>query len=362
MSGGTSRPLAVGVSLWVLTFGVMQLARADGGRIVHEKIHGISLEKNPAGESADRSVTVYLPPSYDSGTKRYPVIYLLHGIGDDDAMWMERKGPYATIKDVMDHGIGEGRFGEMIVVMPDEKTQWYGSFYTNSAWTGNWEDFTSRDLVAAIDAKYRTLARPSSRGIAGHSMGGHGAIKLGMKHPDVFGVVYGMNAAVLGWGGDLCIDNPGFAAVLKMKTREEVEAGGLYPMAILCLAQAFSPNPQRPPFHVDFPFELIDGKLRPAEPAFSKWEENMPVYLVKRYRANLEKLRGLRFDSGWDDEYSHIVLTNRGLSRELTSRGIDHVFEEYNGDHRNRMWGRTGRLHATVLPYFWLMFEADGKR
>jgi S-formylglutathione hydrolase len=335
-------------------------ARAEEGKIIREMIHGPSLEQNPAGESADRWVSVYLPPSYEKATKkRYPVLYLLHGIGDTDEMWMERKEPYANIKDLMDRGIAEGRFGEMIVVMPDERTTWFGSFYTNSVLTGKWEDFTAQDLVAAIDGKYRTLARAASRGITGHSMGGHGAIKLGMKHPEVFSVVYGLNPAVLGWGGDLGLDNPACKSLLKMTTREQVIDGGTYPAAIVCVAQAFSPNPKAPPFHVDFPFALVDGKIRPAEPAFSKWEENMPLCMVKHYHANLLKLRGLRFDSGWDDEYSHIVLTTRQLSRTLTSQGIEHIFEEYNGDHRNRLRGRTGRLYTAVLPYFGLLLETD---
>jgi S-formylglutathione hydrolase FrmB len=334
-------------------------ARADEGTIVRAKVRGPSLENNPAGESADRWVSVYLPPSYQAApTKRYPVLYLLHGIGDTDEVWMERKGPYANLKAVMDRGIAGRRFGEMIVVMPHERTQWFGSYYVNSAWTGNWEDFTARDLVKAIDGTYRTLARAAGRGIAGHSMGGHGALTLGMKHPDVFSVVYAMNPACLGWGGDLSIENPAFAAVLKMTAREQAFAGGKYPPGIVCVAQAFSPNPKRPPFHADFPFALVDGKLQPAEPAFGKWEANMPVHMVRRYRANLQKLSGLRFDSGWDDEFTHIVLQARELSRTLTSQGVDHIFEEYNGDHRNRLWGRTGRLHLAVLPYFGLLLEA----
>ena len=119
---------------------------------------------------------------------------------------------------------------------------------------------------------------------------------------------------------------------------------------------------EQPPFHADFPFAPVDGKLQPHEPAFSQWEARLPVHMVKRYRANLQKLRGLRFDSGWDDEFSHIVLASRQLSRTLTSQGIDHIFEEYNGDHRNRIRGRTGRLYTAVLPYFWLLLDADNPK
>lgn len=159
---------------------------AQEGRLVREKVHGPALERNLTGESADRSVSVYLPPSYDSlPSKRYPVVYLFPGMIDTDGTWIfswtKSGDPWQTVPGVMNLGIAQKRFGEMIIVMPDEKTKWGGSFYTNSTVTGNWEDFTVKDLVNYIDGKYRTLARFSSRGIAGHSMGGYGAIKLGMN-------------------------------------------------------------------------------------------------------------------------------------------------------------------------------------
>jgi pimeloyl-ACP methyl ester carboxylesterase len=245
--------------------------------------------------------------------------------------------------------------------MPDEKTNWGGSFYSNSSATGNWEDFTVKELVSYIDSKYRTLARASSRGIAGHSMGGYGAVKLGMKYPDIYGVVYGINPAVLGWGKDLTVENPAFRFLLTkpITSPDDVLKGGFYALGIVVVGQAFSPNPTRPPLFTDLPFALIDGKPQPAEPGFSKWQENMPVYMVEKYGANVRKLRGFRFDSGYEDEFTHIPPTARALSAELTARGIEHVFEEYNGDHRNRMWGRTGRMSTEILPYFWLLLDSE---
>lgn len=338
-------------------------ASAREGRLVRETVHAVSLEKNVTGESPDRSVTVYLPPGYDrEPAKRYAVVYLLHGIMDTDATWTRPWRPgnegWATVKEVMDGGIAARRFGEMIVVMPDGRTKWGGSFYTNSAATGNWEDFVVKDLVAHVDAKYRTLARAAARGIAGHSMGGYGAIKLGMKHPDVFSVVYGLNPAVLGWGADLTPENPAIAYALGVKTPEEALKGGVYSLGTVVVAQAFSPNPGRPPLFVDFPFESVGGRLRPSEPAFSRWQENFPANMVGKYRANLSKLRGLKFDSGYEDEFTHIPVTARALSAALSGHGVEHVFEEYNGDHRNRLWGRTGRLATEVFPYFWLLLDA----
>jgi hypothetical protein len=146
---------------------------------------------------------------------------------------------------------------------------------------------------------------------------------------------------------------------LKAKELDDLRGIGVYPPAIVCIAQAFSPAPDRPPFYADFPFALLKGELRPAEPAFTKWEENMPVFMARRYEANLRLLRGLRFDTAWEDEYTHIPLGARALSRALTSLGVEHTFEEYNGDHRNRRWGRTGRIYTAMLPYFWFLLDAD---
>lgn len=333
------------------------------GRLVEEKVHGASLEKNVTGDAPDRNVAVYLPPSYNrSPEKRYPVVYLLHGIGDTEKeftrAWKGQTEVWGTIQGLMNNGIAENKFGEMIVVMPDQRTKALGSFYVNSAATGNWEDFTVKDLVNYIDGKYRTITRAESRGIAGHSMGGYGAITLGMKHPNVFSVVYAMNPAVLGWAKDFTIENPAFMLPLAAKSFDELTKGGIYAVGTVTVAQAFSPNTNNPPFYADFPFANVDGKPQPSQPAFSRWEENFPVNMVKKYRTNLLKLRGLRFDSGYDDEFLFIPPNSRALSTELTKNGIEHIFEEYNGDHRNRLHGRTGRIYNEVLPYFWLLLES----
>jgi S-formylglutathione hydrolase FrmB len=329
----------------------------EQGRIVVDVLHGKSLENTVTDESADRKVLVYLPPSYEKvATRRYPVIYLLHGIGGTGEEWVKNEGDWASIQSVMNNGIAAGLIREMIVVLPNQQTRRFGSFYTNSTVTGRWEDFTTRELVKFVDGKYRTLATAASRGIAGHSMGGYGALKLGMQYPDVYSVVYGMNPALIGWGGDLTALNPAFIAATRAKSFDEIPPPG-YAAGIVTAAQAFSPNPNKPPFYVDLPYAEVDGKVVPAEPAFSAWEANAIVNMVPKYRANLTRLRGLRFDSGYADSFQFIPVNARALSLELTTYGVDHVFEEYNGDHQNRMFGRTGRLSTEVLPYFSLLLE-----
>ena len=326
-------------------------AAQRAGRVVTESVHGTSLEQTVTGESADRSVTIYLPPNYDQSRKRYPVVYLLHGIGGTDVEWVESQEPWQSIQSLMDSGIAAGLLQEMIIVMPNEHTKRFGSFYANSSVTGRWEDFTTRELVAHVDRKYRTLADPASRGIAGHSMGGYGALRLGMKHPQIYSVVYGLNPALIGWGGDLTALNPAYIEATKAKSYDEIRPPN-YAAGIVTVAQAFSPNPQRPPFYVDLPYQEANGSAVPAEPAFSAWEANFIENMVPEYRANLQRLRGLRFDSAYADEFQFIPPNSRALSLKLTTYGIDHVFEEYNGDHRNRLWGPMGRIYTEVLPYF----------
>jgi S-formylglutathione hydrolase FrmB len=321
------------------------------GRLEEIAVHGDSLEENLIGESPDRAVTVYLPPSYDSNSdRRFPVVYFLHGVGDTNKTW--NAGGEHSLQEVMDRELTAGRVQEFIMVMPSQFTKYAGSFYTNSESTGNWEDFTTKELTRYIDGRYRTLAKSASRGIAGHSMGGHGAIKLGMKYPDVYSVVYGMNPAVLDWPGGIFESVETYEAVRAAKSLEELSTGGLFAVGLVCVAQAFSPNSNRPPFFADLPNRVEGGKLVRNSNAYERWTAQMPVRMAPKYLNNLRRLRGLKFDTGWRDEFTHIPPTTRALSEVLTKLEIDHVFEEYNGDHRNRLYGEHGRLATQVLPFF----------
>ncbi len=335
--------------------------RPIAGRQSVVSVHVASLAESVTGENPDRNVAVYLPPSYaTSPARRYPVLFLLHGIGGTDRDWSPAAGNpaarFGTLERLMNEGVASGRLAEMIVVMPDQMTRAGGSFYADSPVTGLWETFTVRELVAWVDQTYRTLPGAESRGIAGHSMGGYGAILLGMKYPDVFGAVYGMSPAVLGWGGDLVAENPAFRALLARRDWSELD--GLWERGLVCLSQAFSPNPDRAPFFVDFPFALENGELVPNGAVHEAWNERFPALLAPRYRANLLRLRGLRFDAGTEDEFTHIPAVSGELSRVLTELGVPHVYEEYNGDHRNRLWGREGRMYTEVLPWFSLLLKS----
>ena len=86
---------------------------------------------------------------------------------------------------------------EVIMVMPDAFNKYGGSMYSNSPAIGDWESWIVRDLVSYIDANYSTIGKPGSRGLSGHSMGGYGTLRIGMKYPGIFAALYAMSSCCL---------------------------------------------------------------------------------------------------------------------------------------------------------------------
>jgi S-formylglutathione hydrolase FrmB len=329
--------------------------RAPAGRVAEVKIHSRALEGNLLQDSADQKVAVYLPPGYNtSTTRRFPVIYFLHGYSPDDQVMTLGK----LFQETMDKLVARGAVREMIVVVPNGRNAYFGSFYTNSTVAGNWEDYISRDLVAYVDANYRTLPQPASRGIVGHSMGGYGAMVHSMKHADVFGAAYSLSACCLSMLADLGPSNRSWRAALKFKSRDDFRTNDFFAVAFTAMAAAFTPNPNRPPLYVDFPFREENRILVPDNPAYRKFQAHLPVNMVTAHLENLLKLRGLYIDVGVQDEFSHIPAGSLALSRELAEHGVAHVFEMYQGDHNHTI---PERIETRVLPFFsrTLKFEAQ---
>ena len=135
---------------------------------------------------------IYLPPSYEtSGTRRYPVLYFLHGLNENEMRWSTR-GETDLMLDKM---IAAKAIGEFIVAIPMSSTT---SFYTNAR-SGNapWEDAVVKEFIPMIESTYRVTATRATRGISGISMGGYGALKIAMKHPEMFGAVSAHSAALV---------------------------------------------------------------------------------------------------------------------------------------------------------------------
>src|SRR5690349_1491255 len=212
------------------------------------KVHGTSLEGNLEGDAVDRDVFVFVPPSYAKETsRRYPVVYALHGYSIGAEQWSHEIHVPQTIEGAFAQGASE-----MIVVLPDSKTLHNGSMYSSSVTTGDFESFIAHDVVAYIDAHYRTIARRESRGLVGHSMGGYGATRIGMKHADAFGSLYIMSPCCLSrTGGPRNSDAE--KQLESVKVPEDSAKLPFFARAMFASAAAWSPNPKNPPLYLDLP-------------------------------------------------------------------------------------------------------------
>lgn len=343
----------VGALAGLAMFGFAQTESIPAkGTVQRFKVHGKSLEGNLEGDSPDRDVSIYLPPGYDSDTaRRYPVLYLLHGYFLTDQYWTGTapsvnipgiKIPPADVPRSMDEGIAKGSLKPMIVVMPDAYTKYAGSMYSSSVTTGDWESYIAGDLVEYMDTHYRTVPNRMARGLAGHSMGGYGAVRIGMKHPDVFASLYIMSACCL-------LDNPIPASVLSAPPASQNNAGqndaarapGLTQVT-LARAAAWSPNPKNPPLYLDMPTK--DGQPQPL--VIAKWAANSPLAMIDQYVTNLKKYHAIGADVGLQDGLSSV---NKNMDQIFTDYGIEHEFQTYEGDHTNKIPERIG---TTILPFF----------
>jgi len=307
----------------------------------HIKVHGTSLEGNLEGDAVDRDVIVFLPPSYaKSKSRHYPVVYALHGYSIGAEQWTHEIHVPQTIEGAV--GLGTK---EMIVVLPDSKTIHNGSMYSSSVTTGDFERFIAHDVVAYIDAHYRTFSNRASRGLVGHSMGGYGASRIGMKYPDVFGSLYIMSpccmSARMGGGGP-----PGNSNMEKtlaaVKTPADMASLPFGIQAQLASAAAWSPDPKNPPLYVDLPTK--DGISQPD--VLAKWAANAPLAFVDQYIGNLRQYHGIAMDVGDKDG---LRIDAGKLHQILDNYGIANSFEIYPGTHTSAV---ADRFQNHVLPFF----------
>lgn len=304
-------------------------ADANQGSWEKIKVHGKSLEGNLEGDSPDRDVFIYLPPSYAaSPNRRYPVVYFLHGYAAHaETYWKSLSVPAAA-----DGAIGDGSSHEIILVLPDAFTVYDGSMFSNSPTTGDWETYIAGDLIGYIDSHYRTIADRTARGLAGHSMGGYGTLRIGMKHPEAFAALYAMSSCCL-------MNDP--QRLLPGASQNQPPSGALA-NALSAQAAAWAPDPLNPPKYFDLPTK--DGEIQPLIAA--KWAANSPLVMVDQYVPALKQYRAIAIDVGTKDPF---LTTNTQLDQALTRLGVSHGFESYDGDHGSRI---KARFAAKVLPFF----------
>jgi S-formylglutathione hydrolase FrmB len=252
-------------------FAVLLLAPAARAEVRYASFRPQSLGR-------DVAVAVQLPPSYAASPRRkYPVLYVLHGLFESHTFW-ERRGLAAAL----DRLWAEGALPEFVVVGPEGGN----SFFVNAP-GGRYEDLVTRDLPAWAEANYRILPGREGRGLWGVSMGGYAALRIAFTHPEAFQVVVTHSAMLLE----------------KMPTAED--GAGLWQM------NAFWSVFGKP----------IDAKL---------WAANDPLALAAK--ADPASVPALSFDCGQQDRYG-LFRGNEDLHKELAAAGVRHEFALHPGDH-----------------------------
>ena len=291
-----SLPLAL--VLYAL-FAANGLAQTGGARVDCETVSSAILNR-----AVDYCIA--LPPGYDASTERYPVLYYLHGLFEHDRSWSEHSGQQ-TWEGLM----SQGKIGKFIVVMPEGGKSFYVNSFDGSE---RYEDFFIQELVPAIDHKYRTTATRETRGISGVSMGGFGAIHLGMRHPDVFGSASAHSAALI----------------------------------------AKFPDPLPTEGRWGFYARVLQGPFgAPLNEAY--FDSNNPLTLAEHPErfANLK----LYFDCGDQDRYGFDEGAKE-LDKILTSKGFPHTFVLRQGNHG---WSYLDQYLHYSLEFHWQVFSQATK-
>jgi S-formylglutathione hydrolase FrmB len=315
-------------------------AKTTGRNVQLVKFESRALSGSLLGEPSTREIAVGLPPSYNTDRKRrYPVVYLLHGLRKRSDGHLETSYMFPALMNEMK----EGKLGEMILVAIDGSTRLGGSYYTNSPATGNFEDYIVKEIVLLVDSVFRTRAMREWRAIAGFSMGGFGALKIAMKHPAMFSQVGSLSGSPM----SMRFRKPIYRRALLNQRRpatleqllEEVTYENSWSLAAAyAKAAVFSPNPDRPPLYLDLPFE--DGGSDDDDETWQRWLAEDPLSLVPQYQKNLRALDQIYMDHG-DDE---TTLGTEDFDRELVRYSIGHNHYIYRGDHVDKLPDRYLRM------------------
>jgi len=297
------------------------------GKIITDQIISNALKDNKLGDPNTRNMVIYLPPSYDSSDKYYPVVYLLHGFGGNERSYIDTVTENLMVP-LLDGFIESRTFKEMILVMPDASNKYGGSYYLNSELIGNYEDYIVKEIVNQMDTKYRTIPDRDGRVIAGASMGGYGSITLAMKHPDVFSAVAALSPPL---SFEIMMESI-IPEIIKENPNGMTgpDSNKQYSDYIYALSAALSPNLDNPPFFVDLPFEYPTGKV--IEPIRQKWLKQDPMTMLIAYSPSLKAMKGIYIDVGDKDLLGFKTAADE-FNKKLLDLGIVPKYEPFIGGH-----------------------------
>jgi S-formylglutathione hydrolase FrmB len=315
------------------------MIRRSSGKIVIIPHSSDVLRGNPLGDPHERDVYCYVPPGYDDGADRYPVIFFLSGFTGTGRMHLNFDPFVESIDRRLDRLIGTGAMPPAICVLPDCFTRLGGSQYINSTATGRYEDHLVDELVPLVDRELRTHASRDHRGVVGKSSGGYGSLVLAMRHPDVFGAL-GSHAGDAYFAYCYLPDFVKFALgierhggveaflrhfeSLPKKTKEAMEV-----LNILAMAACYSPNPAAP-LGIDLPVVIPSGEIRGE--VWEKWVEHDPVHMARTHADALRSMRAIYIDAGSRDEFN-LQMGARILCSRLDALGVRYSYEEFDDTH-----------------------------
>ncbi|HEX6049156.1 MAG TPA: alpha/beta fold hydrolase [Gemmatimonadaceae bacterium] len=329
--------------LWLIAIGLAATAARGSlaqGTLVADSVTSPGLASNVVGDSPVRRTLVYLPPSYRrDAARRYPVLYLLHGATSLPQEWVDSTYDGFDLRVAMDSLVAASATPEMIVVMPDANNALGASCYANSPATGHWEDFVVRDLVRHVDARYRTERQPSRRALVGHSMGGFGALAIGFRHPDVFGLVYAISPCCLGFVGRLAPSNPAWPALATVQRWQDAPA---VTRLLLGMAAALDGNRSSPRLFDELPFSTRpDGSTVPNRAVQARWLARMPADLASAMVRRGDRQPVILIESGSEEAGLNEGITL--LRARLDSLRIRYSDTTFVGGHVDRVRERFTR-------------------
>ncbi len=170
---------------FILSFFISNLSFAQSGKVFDKLSHPSKILKD------ERNFAIYLPPDYETSQRSYPVLYLLHGAGDDQTGWVQ----FGEVQRITDQGIKDGTATPMIIVMPDAYTHRLG-YFNDIRGDWNYEDYFFEELMPYVEQTYRIKREKQFRAVAGLSMGGGGSFMYALHRPDLFSAACPLSAYI----------------------------------------------------------------------------------------------------------------------------------------------------------------------
>jgi enterochelin esterase family protein len=321
------------------------------GRLERTRLVSRVLDGNRLGDPIDREVIVYLPPSYDSGG-RYPIVMVLAGFGGTNRTLVNEDLFRPNVVQIFDRLVTSEASSPAILVLPDACTRFGGSQFLDSPATGRYQTYLADEIIAHVDATYRTIPTREARGIVGRSSGGFGALRLGMDRPDVAAVIasHAGDAAfevslrpLIPTAARVFDQAGGVAAFLQRVLAKGPSGSDFDALFFAAAAAAYAPEPGAPFPHLALPFDARTAEV--DEEVWARFLEHDPIARIPAQADAVRDLDAIYVDAGDSDEYG-LQFAARQLVDAFAAAGVTAHYEEFEGGHRG-----TNHRYELSLPF-----------